>query len=365
MHDDDLHPETRAVTAGRPDRTPGEPLNTPITPGSNFHAGGDVEYAREGNPGWLALEQAIGELEGGHGVAFSSGLAAATALMDELPLGSRVIAQRAPYFGVTQLLRERDRQGRLTLEAHSELTVDGLRSTISGAGVVWIESPTNPSLDVVDLPEVIALAKRAGATVIVDNTFATPLRQRPLTMGADLVMHSGTKLIGGHSDLLLGIIVAADPAWQRRLLDRRHGTGATPGVLEAYLALRGLRTLAVRLDRSEASARTLAERLASHPGVTRVRYPGFGAMVSFETAGSAQDAEAVCAAVRLVVHATSLGGVESSMERRTRYPSEVEAGTPETLIRLSVGLEHPDDLWRDLDQALASVAAPAGVAARA
>jgi cystathionine gamma-synthase len=212
---------------------------------------------------------------------------------------------------------------------------------------------------------VIGLAKRAGALVLVDNTFATPLRQRPLALGADLVMHSGTKLIGGHSDLLLGLIVAADPAWQRRLLDRRHGTGATPGVLEAYLALRGLRTLAVRLDRSEATARELAARLAGHPGVARVRYPGFGAMVSFETGGTADNAEAVCAATRLIVHATSLGGVESSMERRTRYPSEVEAGTPATLIRFSVGLEHVDDLWQDLDQALASVPARAGVGARA
>jgi cystathionine gamma-synthase len=151
MHDD-LRPETLAVTAGRPPRTPGEPLNTPITPGSNFHAGGEVEYAREGNPGWAALEEAVGELEGGHAVAFASGLAAATAVMDELPLGTRVIAQRAPYFGVTQLLRERDRQGRLTLEADDALSADGLAATIDGAGLVWIESPTNPSLDVVDCP---------------------------------------------------------------------------------------------------------------------------------------------------------------------------------------------------------------------
>jgi cystathionine gamma-synthase len=365
MHDDALHPETLAVTAGRPERRPGQPLNTPIVPGSTFHSGGRVEYAREGNPGWEALEQAVGELEGGHAVAFASGLAAATAVMDELPLGIRVIAQRAPYFGVTQLLRERGGQGRLTLEAHDELTVDGLRPTIEGAGLVWLESPTNPSLDVVDLPAVIGLAKRAGALVVVDNTFATPLRQQPLRLGADLVMHSGTKLIGGHSDLLLGLLVAADPAWGHRLLERRHGTGATPGVLEAFLALRGLRTLGVRLDRAEATARELAGRLAAHPAVTRVRYPGFGSMVSFETGGTADDAEAVCAAVRLIVHATSLGGVESSMERRARYPSEVEAGTPATLIRFSVGLEHVDDLWRDLEQALASVPARAGVAARA
>ena len=361
----DLHPETVAVIAGRPTRKPGAPLNEPITPASTFHEGVERGYGRDGNPGWQALEEALGELEQGHAVAFSSGLAAATAVMDEIPSGARVIAQTAPYFGVSELFRERARRGLLHYEAHEELTVEGLRTTIDGVGVVWMESPTNPKLDVVDLPAVIGLAKRAGALVVVDNTFATPILQRPLTLGADLVMHSGTKLIGGHSDLLLGALVAADPAWHRRLLTRRHNTGSTPGVLEAYLALRGLRTLPTRLERMQATARVLARRLAAHPAIARVRYPGSGSMVSFETHGSDEDAEAVCQAVRLVVHATSLGGVETSMERRSRYPSERAVGTPDTLIRLSVGLEHVDDLWRDLDQALACVPAPAGVAARA
>jgi cystathionine gamma-synthase len=189
--------------------------------------------------------------------------------------------------------------------------------------------------------------------VIVDNTFASPMGQTPLDLGADLVMHSGTKLIGGHSDLLLGAIVAADPAFHRRLLDRRHNTGSTPGALESYLALRGLRTLPTRYARASETARELAKRLAAHPGVARVRYPGKGSMISFETKGSGEDAEAVCEACRLVVHATSLGAVETTMERRARYANERAVGTPETLIRLSVGLEHVDDIWRDLDQALA------------
>jgi cystathionine gamma-synthase len=210
-------------------------------------------------------------------------------------------------------------------------------------------------LDVVDLPAVIGLAKRAGAWVIVDNTFASPMGQTPIDHGADLVMHSGTKLIGGHSDLLLGAIVAADPAFHRRLLDRRHSTGATPGVLESYLALRGLRTLPTRYARASATAREVAARLANHPGIARVRYPETGTMISFETKGSGEDAEAVCEACRLIVHATSLGGVETTMERRARYASERAVGTPETLIRLSVGLEHVEDLWRDLDQALKGV----------
>ena len=353
-----LHPETLAVIAGRPARTGGAPLNAPITPASTFHHGGEIGYAREGNPGWEALEAALGELEHGHCVAFASGLAATAAILDEIPNGTRVIGQRGPYFGVAEQMRERAMRGLIEHETHAQLTVDGLAGTIEGAGLVWIESPTNPMLDVVDLPAVIGLAKRAGALVVVDNTFASPMTQTPISLGADLVMHSGTKLIGGHSDLLLGAVVAADAAWHKRLLERRHATGATPGVLEAYLALRGLRTLPTRYARAQSTARVLADRLAGHPGVARVRYPGSGSMIAFETTGSGGDAEAVCEACRLVVHATSLGGVETTMERRARYQSEREVGTPETLIRLSVGLEHVEDLWRDLDQALAK--APAG-----
>lgn len=354
MDDEALHPETIAVLAGRPAHSPGATLNAPIVPASTFHAGGELGYGRDGNPGWEALEAAIGALEHGHCVTFASGLAAATAILDELPNGARVLAQRAPYWGVASLLRERADQGRIELQSHGTLTADGIAGSVDGAALVWIESPTNPMLDVVDLPAVIGLAKRAGAAVVVDNTFATPMAQTPLTLGADLVMHSVTKLIGGHSDLLLGAVVAADPAYHGRLLARRSKTGATPGVLEAYLALRGLRTLPVRFERAQATAREVAARLAQHRRVQRVRYPGFGAMISFETTGSGADAEAVCEAARLIVHATSLGGVESSMERRARYASERSAGTPDTLIRLSVGLEHLDDLWRDLDRALAA-----------
>ena len=259
-------------------------------PASTFHIGGDLgsglEYGRDGNPGWEALEAALGELEHGFCVTFASGLAATTAILDELPRGARVIAQRAPYFGVTGLMRERVGRGQIELETHAELTVAALAGTIDGAALVWIESPTNPMLDVVDLPAVIGVAKAAGAQVVVDNTFATPLGQTPLTLGADLVLHSGTKLIGGHSDLLLGAVVAADPAMHRRLVERRHNTGSTPGVLEAYLALRGLRTLPTRFSRAQSTARELVARLARHPSVSRVRYPGTGTMISFETTGS-------------------------------------------------------------------------------
>ena len=354
MPDEQLHPETIAVIAGRPDRGPGAPLNVPITPASSYHHGGEMVYARDGNPGWEALEAAIGGLEHGHAVTFASGLAASNAILDELPQGAHVIAQRAPYYGVAAQLRERAERGLIELETHAVMTADGIAGTVAGAALVWIESPTNPMLDVVDLAAVISLAKGAGAMVAVDNTFATPIGQRPLELGADLAVHSGTKLIGGHSDLLLGVVVASDPAFRDRLVARRQATGATPGVLEAFLALRGLRTLPARFARGEATARELASRLGAHPRVTRVRYPGFGTMVSFETQGSGEDAEAVCEATQLIVHATSLGGVESSMERRARYASERAVGTPDTLIRLSVGLEHVDDIWRDLERALAT-----------
>jgi len=354
MPDGSLHPDTLAVVAGRPARTAGAPLNAPIVPASTYHHGGDPVYGREGNPSWTAFEDALGALEHGTCVAFASGLAGSSAILDELTPGVRVVAQRAPYFGVAEQLRERAGRGRLELETLPELTPAVLEGTVSGAGLVWVESPTNPMLDVVDLPAVIGIAHAAGALVVVDNTFATPLGQTPLALGADVVLHSATKLIGGHSDLLLGAVVARDAAIAERLRKRRGTTGATPGALEAYLALRGLRTLPIRLIRAQAGARHLAERLASHPRVARVRYPGSGTIVSFETAGTADDAEAVCEACRLIVHATSLGGVETSLERRARYPSEREVGTPPTLIRLSVGLEHPDDLWRDLERALGS-----------
>ena len=347
-----LHPETIAVVAGRPARGPGAPLNSPIVPASTYHHGGDPVYGRDGNPGWAALEEALGALEHGSCVAFASGLAASSAILEELKPGAGVVAQHAPYFGVAEQLRERASRGQIALTTLPELTPAALAATVSGAALVWIESPTNPMLDVVDLHAVISIARTAGALSVVDNTFATPFGQTPLELGADAVLHSATKLIGGHSDLLLGAAVMRDAASAERLRARRATTGATPGALEAYLALRGLRTLPARLARAQASARLLEGKLASHPRVARVRYPGNGTIISFETDGSAGDAETVCEACRLIVHATSLGGVETTLERRARYASEREVGTPPTLIRLSVGLEHPDDLWRDLESAL-------------
>lgn len=372
MDHPDLHPDTVAVTAGRPSRTPGAPLNAPIVPASTYHAEGDLEYGRDGNWGWEAFENALGSLEGGEAVAFASGMAAVTAIFDELPAGAVVVAQRGPYWGVADQLRERRDRGALELRELETMTPATLAAVVDGATLVWAETPSNPGLDIVDIAGVSAVAKRHGALLAVDNTFATPMLQNPIALGADLAMHSATKFIGGHSDLLLGAAVAADPAWADKLRERRARSGATPGALEVFLALRGLRSLPVRLERAQATAAELARRLAAHPSVTRVRYPGRsegdeaaivasqmrggGAMISFETIGSADDAQAVCDGCALIVSATSLGGAESSMERRSRYASEVANGTPATLIRFSVGLEHVDDLWRDLEQALGRIA---------
>jgi cystathionine gamma-synthase len=212
-----------------------------------------------------------------------------------------------------------------------------------------MESPANPTLDVTDLARVIAAAREREVITMVDNTFATPVLQRPLGLGADLVVHSVTKFIGGHSDLLMGAVVTTDD-WYDRIAGTRAVYGAVPGALESFLALRGLRTLPLRIERAQATARALVERLGEHPAVEHVRYPGFGAMVAFDVRDG-HAADRVCHAVRLVVHATSLGGVETTMERRHKYPSEMLV--PPGLIRLSVGLEDPEDLWRDLEAALA------------
>ncbi|TDD63893.1 cystathionine gamma-synthase, partial [Jiangella aurantiaca] len=344
-------PATRVVTAGRPARDPDAPLNEPVTFASTFHAGGDVGYGRYGNPSWTALESALGDLEGGRALAFASGLAASSAVMSLLPEGAVVVAPDCAYLGVLDQLRERATQGRLTLRQLPATDTDGIAAAAKGAAMVWLESPTNPNLDVTDIAAVATAARAAGALTVVDNTFATPLLQRPLELGADVVVHSVTKLLAGHSDVVLGAVVTADDALYDRFDTHRRLHGAIPGPMEAYLAVRGLRTLSVRLERAQANATELASRLRAHRSVNVVRYPGSGTMCSIEVAGGADGADAVVAAVRLWVHSTSLGGVESSLERRRRWPTESPA-VDESLLRLSVGIEDVEDLWADLSRAL-------------
>jgi cystathionine gamma-synthase len=272
-----------------------------------------------------------------------------------LPEGATVVAPTAAYLGVIEQLREREAAGRLVLRQVPVDHTPAVKEALDGADLLWLESPTNPMLEVADLPACIDAARAAGARVVVDNTFATPLLQRPLDLGADIVMHSATKLMSGHSDVVMGAVVAREPAVIDRIDGHRKLHGAIPGPMETFLVLRGLRTLAVRLDRAAATAADLAGRLAAHPAVEKVRYPGFGTMISIEVRGGADAADRFTAALRLWLFATSLGGVESSLERRRRWPSELDT-VPESLVRMSVGLEDADDLWADLAQALDSIA---------
>ena len=346
-----LHPETSAITAGRPEVAPDAPLNPSIVISSTFHAGGPVGYGRYGNESWSALETAIAELEGGATLSFSSGMAAVSAVFSILPIGAPVVASNQGYSGCMTLLNQLHETGRLEVRFVEITDTEQVIAAMKGAALLWLESPTNPCLDVADLPALISAAKKMGIGVAVDNTFATPLVQKPLSMGADIVMHSVTKFLAGHSDVVLGSLSTNDQALFKRLEDARKFNGSIPGPFEAWLALRGIRTFPIRFRAAEASAKELVTRLTSHAKITKVRYPGFGAIISFEVDGTAEQTQKVCESSKIIAHATSLGGVESLWERRRRWAIE-SPSVPEQLIRLSVGCEHVDDLWNDIDQAL-------------
>lgn len=346
-----LSPATLAVSAGRPPRRPDGPLNPPLVLASTYHAGGEVGYGRYGNPTWEMFESAVGAMEGGVATSFASGIAAVAAVLDLVPVGGVVVAPPDAYYGSLQVLTRLASQGRLTVR-RADLTDRGAAGeAVPGADLVWCETPTNPLLKVVDLPALAEQCLSAGAVLAVDNTFATPILARPLEVGADVVVHSATKYLSGHADLLLGVAVARDADVAARLVEIRSVLGALPGTVEAWLALRGLRTLHLRMERASANAAELARRLSSHGAVTAVHYPGLGAMVSIELRGDPQVAELVCEQTEVWVHATSLGGVESSLERRRRWSGE-SPEVPESLLRLSVGVEDVDDLWADLVAAL-------------
>jgi cystathionine gamma-synthase len=342
---------TTAVSAGRPPHEPDQPLNVPITMASTYGATGALEYGRYGNPTWTAFEDALGALEGGRCLAFSSGLAAVATVLDLVGQGARVVAPRHAYNGTVAQLADLEARGRASVQLVDVTDTRQLTSACEDAALVWLESPTNPALELVDIEAVAVAAHDAGAYVVVDNTFATPLRQRPLELGADLVVHSATKYLSGHADAMLGAVVTADEQIHEVLKGRRDLTGSVPGTLEAWLALRGLRTLHLRVDRAEANARALVDRLRDHAAVDEVRYPGFGGIVAVVLAGGPDAADRLVRATSLWVHATSLGGVESTFERRRRWKSE-PATIPDALVRLSVGVEDVEDLWRDLAQAL-------------
>jgi cystathionine gamma-synthase len=371
-HPRGLEVETRLAVLGRGSGAAGQPLNVPIVPASNFRAAAsgraEREYSRDdGTPGWDAFEELVGDLEGGPAVSFASGMAAITSVLELLPVGARVVAPQDSYTALRGLLEDGAAAGDRWQSHLVDMTDrEALLAAVADADLVWLETPSNPMLHVVDIAEVSAAAAAAGALVAVDNTFATPLLQNPLALGADFAVHSATKFIGGHSDLLLGVVACGRAEDRARLVRRRVVAGATPGALECFLALRGARTLAVRLRQAQASAHELASRLATHPAVRHVHYPGrtdhpqhqtasrqmrgYGAVLSCEL-DDAATADAVCAKVEVIAHATSLGGVETTIERRAKLPGQDHV--PPGLLRLSVGCEHIEDIWTDLSTAIA------------
>ena len=358
--------ETVAVSAGRPGGV-GAPLNTAVSFNSTYRRGGDADYSygRSGNPTWSAFEDALGALESGKALAFASGLAAVAAVIETLPVGAVIVVPRAAYNGTRLLLADLQTRGRVQTRPVDITDTAAVIAAMDGAALLWAESPTNPLLEIADLPALLGAARKRGLLCAVDNTFATPVLQRPLEVGADVVVHSATKFLAGHSDLLLGAVVTRDETLRAELHRRRTLHGAIPGSMESWLALRGMRTLPLRMERSQANAAQLASQLAQHPAVDRVRYPGladdpghqlaarqmsgFGAVLSFELR-DAETAVACTDQLSLIADATSLGGVETTIDRRNQWAGDEHVAPG--LLRLSVGIEHVDDIWADLEQAL-------------
>jgi cystathionine gamma-synthase len=294
-------------------------------------------------------------------------MAAISSVFNTTPDGSVVVTSDNGYTGTNNLLRQKNDEKKFEVRWVNVSDTDAMIKALQGANLLWLESPTNPALEVADVPKLIAEAKKLGTTVGVDNTFATALNQRPLELGADISMNSVTKFIAGHSDVLMGSISSNNQELLTKIENYRKFGGAIPGPMEAWLALRGMRTLDVRLERSQANALEIAKRLEKHPKIARVSYPGlqshpqheraksfmdgFGAVLSFEINGTPEQADAVCSASKLIAFATSLGGVETLWERRHRWGSE-SASIAKNLIRISVGIEDVEDLWDDISLAL-------------
>ncbi|MFN3310198.1 MAG: trans-sulfuration enzyme family protein [Thermomonas sp.] len=374
MHD--AHPGTLVVHAGQqPDPATGA-VAPPHHRATTFRHGpagerlGGYEYQREGNPTNDRLREALAALEGGAtALTFASGMAAMTTLLESLPAGSRVLFPDDCYSGLRMLFSEFLPERGLVVETIDMADLDAVRAACARPlALLWIETPSNPLLKVCDIAALAALGHAAGALVVADNTFATPLLQRPLALGADIVMHSTTKYFGGHSDVLGGALVfARDDDFTRKVAHRLHVTGAVLAPFSAWLILRGCRSLGARMAMHCANARRLAAFLAAHPAVARVNWPGlpthpghavaaaqmrdFGAMLSLELRGGREAALAVAGRLRLFTNATSLGGCESLVEHRASVEVP-HPRSPQNLLRISVGLEDADDLIADFAQAL-------------
>jgi cystathionine gamma-synthase len=376
---DDWQFETRAIHAGQEPEPSVGAVNVPIFQTSTYaqEAVGKpkaYDYARAGNPTREALQTAIASLEGGaRGFSFASGMAAETVLLMLLKPGDHVLLADDVYGGTYRLLARVLADWGLAFDTVDMTDVDALRAAVRDeTRMVWVETPSNPLLKIVDIAQASAVAHEAGAWCVVDNTFATPYLQRPLELGADAVVHSVTKYLGGHSDLVNGAMVLNDPEAAERVWFLMNSMGGVPGPMDCYLALRGVKTLAVRMEAHCRGARAVAEFLASSEMVNQVYYPGlpehagheiaakqmrdFGGMVSF-LAGSEDRARRIAESTRLFFLAESLGGVESLIEVPGPMTHASVAGSPlevpPDLVRLSVGIEHPEDLIADLRRALA------------
>jgi cystathionine gamma-lyase len=346
-------PSTRAVHAGLPEPAQGEPFLPGPVFAAPYHLQGPADasrfnYHRYTNPTWERLEAAVGELDGGEALFFASGMAAVSAVVvSSLRPGDVLVAPSDAYPGIRSIAVEHlePRGVEVRLVPTDERAV---RGAMPGATMVWVESPSNPGLDMLDLAALATEVHAAGAVFVVDNTLAGPLRQRPLELGADVVVVSASKSLTGHSDLVLGYVAARDPERLAALRSWRSTTGAIPGPFEAWLAHRSLATLAVRLERQEASAAALAGALRRRDDVSDVRWPGVGSVLCF-TLRDAERAQAFLAAADLVAEATSFGGLHSSAERRDRWGTDA---VPEGFIRFSAGIEDTADLVADVIGAL-------------
>ena len=372
---------TKAIHAGyRPDPATGA-VNAPIYASSTFAQDGvgglrgGFEYARTGNPTRAALEASLAAVEeGAYGRAFSSGMAATDcALRAMLRPGDHLVIPNDAYGGTFRLIDKVFTQWDVTYTPAALSDLDAVRAAVTPqTRLIWVETPTNPLLSIADIAAIAELGNENSAKVLVDNTFASPALQRPLTLGADVVLHSTTKYIGGHSDVVGGALVTNDEELDGAFAFLQNGAGAVPGPFDAYLTMRGLKTLVLRMQRHSENASAVAQFLAGHPSVSTVLYPGlpthpghemaarqmggFGGMVSLRMRGGRAAAEDLCARTRVFILAESLGGVESLIEHPSAMTHASTAGSqlevPDDLVRLSVGIEDVADLLADLEQAL-------------